>query len=43
VQEKAEAVLESIGIGNEFLNRTQMVQQLRERIGKLDYMKLKRF
>jgi hypothetical protein len=43
VQEKAEAVLESIGIGNEFLNRTQMVQQLREKIGKLDYMKLKRF
>jgi hypothetical protein len=35
--------LELIGIGNDFLNRIQMVQQLRERIDKWDYMKLKSF
>jgi hypothetical protein len=34
VQEGAENTLELIGIGNEFLNRTQMAQKLRERIGK---------
>jgi hypothetical protein len=32
-----------MGIGNNFLNRTQMAQQLGERIDKWDYMKLKRF
>jgi hypothetical protein len=32
-----------IGIGNEFLNRTQMAQQLRERVDKWDYVKLKSF
>jgi Mg/Co/Ni transporter MgtE len=32
-----------IGIGYDFLNRTPMAQQLRERIDKWDYMKLKSF
>jgi hypothetical protein len=35
--------LELKGIGNDFLNRTQMAQQLRERIDKWDYVKLKSF
>jgi hypothetical protein len=43
VQERAGNTLELIGIDNEFLNRTQVVQQLRERIDKWDYMKLKSF
>jgi hypothetical protein len=43
VQEKAENTLEFIGIGNTFLNRTQMAQQLRGKIDKWDYMKLKSF
>jgi hypothetical protein len=33
--------LELISIGNDFLNRTQMVEQLRGRIDKWYYMKLK--
>jgi hypothetical protein len=32
-----------IGIGNEFLNRIQMAQQLTERINKWNYIKLKSF
>jgi hypothetical protein len=43
VQERVENTLEFIGIGNNFLNRTQRAQQLRERIDKWDYMKLKCF
>jgi hypothetical protein len=43
VQERAGHTLELIGIGNEFLNCNQMAQQLRERIGKWDYMKVKTF
>jgi hypothetical protein len=43
VQERVCKTLEHIGIGNNFLNRTQMVQQLREKIDKWDYMKLKSF
>jgi hypothetical protein len=43
VQERAGNTLELIGIDNEFLNRIQVVQQLRERIDKWDYMKLKSF
>jgi hypothetical protein len=43
MQERAGNALEFIGLGNNFLNRTQMAQQLRERIDKCDYMKLKRF
>jgi hypothetical protein len=43
VQERAGSTLELKGIGNDFLNKTQMAQQLRERINKWDYMKLKSF
>jgi hypothetical protein len=32
-----------IGIGNNFLSRTQMAQQLKERINKWDYRKLSNF
>jgi hypothetical protein len=35
--------MELLGIENDILKRTQMTQQLRERIGKWDYMKLKSF
>jgi hypothetical protein len=41
VQERAGNTLELIDIGNDFLSRTQMAQQLRERIDKWDYIKLK--
>jgi hypothetical protein len=41
VQETAGNTPELIGIGNDFLNRTQMSQQLRERIDKWNYLKLK--
>jgi hypothetical protein len=43
VQERAGNTLEALGIGNAFLNRTQMAQQLRERIDKWNYIKLKSF
>jgi hypothetical protein len=43
VQERARNTLEATGIGKDFLSRTQADQQLRERINKWDYMKLKRF
>jgi hypothetical protein len=43
VQERAGNTLELIGIGNDFLSRTQVTQQLRELIDKWDYMKLKSF
>jgi hypothetical protein len=43
VQEREGNTLEAIGKGNDFLNRTEMAQQLRERIDKRDYMKLKSF
>jgi hypothetical protein len=43
VQERRRNTLELIGIGNDFLSRTQMTQQLRERIDKWDYMKVKSF
>jgi hypothetical protein len=33
--------LEAIGIGKDFLTKTQTAQQLRERMDKWDYMKLK--
>jgi hypothetical protein len=36
VQERAGNILETIGIRKDFLNRTQMVRQLRERIDKWD-------
>jgi hypothetical protein len=41
VQERAGNTLEAIGIGKLFLSRTQVAQQLREKIDKWDYMKLK--
>jgi hypothetical protein len=43
VQGKAGNTLEAISIGNDFLNRIQMAQQLRERIEKYSYMKIKSF
>jgi hypothetical protein len=43
VHVRARNKLELIGIGNDFLSRTQMTQQLRERIDKWDYLKFKSF
>jgi hypothetical protein len=43
VQEVAGNTLEAIGIGKDFLNRTPAAQQLRERIDKWDFIKLKSF
>jgi hypothetical protein len=43
VQERAGNTPEAICIGNDFLSRTQVAQQLKERIDKWDYMKLKIF
>jgi hypothetical protein len=40
LQERAGNTLESIGTGKVFLSTTPVVQQLRERIKKWDYMKL---
>jgi hypothetical protein len=43
VQERAGYTLELIGIGKDFLHRTQKAQQKREMIDKQDYMTLKSF
>jgi hypothetical protein len=43
VQERAGNTLEVIDIGKDFLSTTQAAQQLRERMDKWDYMKLKSF
>jgi hypothetical protein len=43
VQERVGNILETIGISKSFLSRTQVAQQLGERIDKWDYMKLKSF
>jgi hypothetical protein len=43
VQERARNTLELIGLGNNFLDRTQIAKQLREKIEIWDYMKLKCF
>jgi hypothetical protein len=43
VQERAGNTLEIIGISKDFLSRTQAAQQLRERMDRWDYMKLKSF
>jgi hypothetical protein len=43
VQEGAGNALELIGIGKDFLNRTPAAQQLRERMDKWDFIKLKSF
>jgi hypothetical protein len=41
IQERAGNTLEVISIGKYFLNRTPEAQQLRERMGKWDFIKLK--
>jgi hypothetical protein len=43
LQEAVGNTLEQIGIGNDFLNRTQKAQQLRETMNKWDCIKLKSF
>jgi hypothetical protein len=43
VQERAVNTLEVIGIGKDFINRTPAAQQLRERMDKWDFIKLKIF
>jgi hypothetical protein len=43
LQEGAGNTLEQIGIGKDFLNRTLAAQQLRERMDKWDFIKLKTF
>jgi hypothetical protein len=43
VQERAGNTLDAIGIGKDFLNRTPAAKQLRERMDKWDYVKLKSF
>jgi hypothetical protein len=43
VQEGAGNTQEQIGIGKDFLNRTPASQQLREKMDKWDYIKLKSF
>jgi hypothetical protein len=43
VQKRAGNTLEAIGIGKDFLNRTPTAQQLREKMNKWDYTKLKSF
>jgi hypothetical protein len=43
VQERAGDTLEAIDIGKDFLSRTPAAQQLRERMDKWDYVKLKSF
>jgi hypothetical protein len=40
LQEGAGNTLEQIGIGKDLLNRTPTSQQLRERMDKLDFIKL---
>jgi hypothetical protein len=43
VQEGAGNTLEITGIGKNFFNRTPASQQLRERLNKWDFIKLKSF
>jgi hypothetical protein len=43
LQERAGNTLEVIGIGKDFLNRTSAAQQLREKMDKWDFIKLKSF
>jgi hypothetical protein len=43
LQEGAGNTLELIGISKDFLNRTLAAQQLRERMDKWDFIKLKSF
>jgi hypothetical protein len=43
LQERVGTTLEHIGISDNFLNRTPIAQQLKEKIENWDYMKLKSF
>jgi hypothetical protein len=43
VQERAGNTLKAVGIGKDFLNRTQATQQPRESMDKWDFIKLKSF
>jgi hypothetical protein len=43
IQERSGNILEAIGMGKDSLSRTQVAQQLKESMNKLDYMKLKGF
>jgi hypothetical protein len=43
VHNTAGSILKAIGIGKNFLTRTQAAQKLRENMDKWDYMKLKNF
>jgi hypothetical protein len=43
VHERARNTLQAIGIGKDFFSRTPAAQQLRERMDKWDYKKLKSF
>jgi hypothetical protein len=43
LQKRIGETVEHIGMGNNFLTRTPIVQQLRERIDKWDFTKLKSF
>jgi hypothetical protein len=42
-EENLGKTIEDIGIGNLFLNRTSIAQEMRARIDKWDYIKLKSF
>jgi hypothetical protein len=43
VQERTGNTLDVIGIDKDFLNRTPAAQQLREKMDKWDFIKLKNF
>jgi abortive infection bacteriophage resistance protein len=43
IQKRSGNTLEVIGIGKDFLNKTLAAQQLRERMDKWDFIKLKSF
>jgi hypothetical protein len=43
IEERTGKTLEAVGIGKEFLSRNQAAHQLRERMDKWDFMKLKSF
>jgi hypothetical protein len=43
VHERAGNTLEAIGIGNDFLNRSETAQQLRERMDKMVLHEIKKF
>jgi hypothetical protein len=43
LRERVGSTLKSVGIDNNYLNRTPTVQQLSEKIDKWDYMKIKSF